>query len=92
MKICPKALLCLQWKPCACEMHKLATAAGGLKGFIPQGLAVPSQVQDVHGGSTSVDTSHHVAFCSDTDQTVARYMDAESSACHQSRAAVCPGS
>lgn len=73
-------------------MHKLAIAAGGLRGFIPQGLAVPSQVQDMHGGSTSVDTSHHIAFCSDADQTVAGYMNAESSACHPSHAAIYPAS
>lgn len=80
MKICPKALLCLQWKPCAWEMHKLTIAAGGLRGIIPQGLAVPSQVQDRHDGSTSVVTSHHVIVCSATERTVAEDTDVESSA------------
>lgn len=64
MKICPKALLCLQWKPCAWEMNKLTIAAGGLRDTTPQGLGVPSLVQDIHGGSIFVDTSHHAMFCS----------------------------
>lgn len=40
-----------------------------LEVIIPQGLAVPSQVQDVHGGSMSVAMSRHVAFCADTNRT-----------------------
>lgn len=48
-------------------MHKLTTAAGGLRGIIPQGLAVPSQVEERRCGSTSVGASHRVAFCSDTE-------------------------
>ena len=69
-------------------MHKLNIAAGGLRGIIPQGLAVPSHVQDMCGESTSVDTSHHAAFCFDTDGTIAEYMDVQSSACHQHCAAI----